>query len=96
MGVLVVKIRLRRVGKRNRPSYRMVVAEVRSPRDGVVLDTLGSYDPLPDPPRLSLKEERARLWLNRGAQPTPAAARLLEKAGIRKEQAGNNGDSGPG
>lgn len=91
----MVKIRLRRTGKRSRPSYRVVVADVRSSRDGAVLDTLGFYDPLPDPPRLSLQEEKARLWLNRGAQPTPAAARLLEKAGVLKEQVGRNNDPRP-
>ncbi|MFH1381876.1 MAG: 30S ribosomal protein S16 [Chloroflexota bacterium] len=78
----MVKIRLRRLGAKNRPSYRLVVADSKSPRDGAFLATLGYYDPLTDPATVVIDEEQALHWLREGAQPTVAATRLLTKAGI--------------
>lgn len=78
----MVKIRLTRVGARNRPSYRVVVMDSQSPRDGKYIDRIGHYDPLTDPETVSIDAEKARKWLSQGAQPTEAVARLLSKAGI--------------
>jgi small subunit ribosomal protein S16 len=79
---LAVKIRLRRMGKRGQPFYRVVVADSRSPRDGRFIETLGYYNPRTDPPTVKIDEEKALLWLSRGAQPTETAESLLEKQGI--------------
>ncbi len=78
----MVKIRLRRVGAKKQPSYRLVVADSRSPRDGAFIAILGHYNPLTDPETVVIDEDRARDWLSKGAQPTETAARLLTKAGI--------------
>jgi len=78
----MVKIRLRRVGAKSKPSYRLVVADARSPRDGAFIDIIGHFNPLTDPETVVINEEKARLWLSQGAQPTDTAARLLTKAGI--------------
>jgi small subunit ribosomal protein S16 len=78
----MVKIRLRRVGAKKRPSYRVVVADVRSPRDGAFISIIGHYDPLTDPETIVIDEEKALSWLKQGAQPTATAARLLTKVGI--------------
>jgi len=78
----MVKIRLRRVGAKKRPSYRLVVADVRAPRDGAFIEIIGHYDPLTDPETIVINEEKALCWLKEGAQPTDTAARLLTKAGI--------------
>jgi len=83
---LAVKIRLRRTGGKKQPSYRVVVADSRSPRDGRFIETIGNYNPRTDPPTYSIDEERARHWLSQGAQPTDAVARLLEKLGIIAER----------
>ena len=81
----MVKIRLRRVGAKNRPSYRLVVADSRSPRDGAFIATIGHYDPLSEPENVVIDEEKALNWLGKGAQPTATAARLLSKAGIMEK-----------
>jgi len=78
----VVKIRLRRVGAKNRPSYRLVVADSRSPRDGAFIEVIGHYNPLTDPETVVIDEAKALSWLREGAQPTATAARLLAKVGI--------------
>ena len=78
----MVKIRLRRVGAKKRPSYRLVVADVRAPRDGAFISIIGHYNPLTDPETVVIDEEKALNWLRQGAQPTATAARLLSKAGI--------------
>lgn len=78
----MLRIRLRRVGKKRRPSYRIVVAEARSPRDGAYLEWIGNYDPMTDPPTTSLKVDRAVQWLSQGAQPSDAVRRILDKNGI--------------
>ena len=78
----MVKIRLRRVGTRNRPSYRLVVADSRAPRDGAFINVIGHYDPLTDPETVVIDEEEALKWLQQGAQPTATVSRLLSNAGI--------------
>ena len=78
----MVKIRLRRVGSKNRPSYRLVVADSRAPRDGAFINIIGHYNPLTEPETVVINEEEALKWLRQGAQPTATAARLLKKAGI--------------
>ena len=78
----MVKIRLRRVGAKNRPSYRLVVADSRAPRDGAFINIIGHYNPLTDPETVVIDEEKALYWLRQGAQTTNTAARLLSKAGI--------------
>ena len=81
----MVKIRLRRVGAKNRPSYRLVVADARAPRDGAFIATIGYYNPLTDPEAVVIDEEKALSWLRQGAQPTATAARLLSKMGIMEK-----------
>lgn len=78
----MVKIRLRRTGSKKRPSYRLVVADARAPRDGAFISIIGNYDPLTDPETFVVKEDEALNWLQKGAQPTETAARLLKKAGV--------------
>jgi len=78
----MVKIRLRRVGAKKRPSYRLVVADSRAPRDGAFIEIIGHYNPLTDPETVVIAEDRALNWLRQGAQPTATAARLLSKLGI--------------
>lgn len=75
-----IKIRLRRMGRKKQPHYRIVVAESLAPRDGRFLETVGFYDPLPQPARLAVNEERVAYWLGRGAIPTETVAQLLRKA----------------
>jgi small subunit ribosomal protein S16 len=79
---MAVKIRLARFGAKKQPHFRLVVADARSPRDGRFVDTIGHYNPKSNPPEYKLDEERARLWLSRGAAPTMAAARVLFKCGL--------------
>jgi small subunit ribosomal protein S16 len=78
----LLRIRLSRVGKKKRPAYRVVVADSRAPRDGATVDTIGHYDPLTDPATIVINEEKAQHWLQRGAQPSEAAAKLLARMGI--------------
>jgi len=76
----MVRIRLRRTGAKKQASYRIVVADQRSPRDGKFLEILGWYNPRTDPPTFEINNERAHYWLSQGAQPSEAVARLLNKA----------------
>jgi len=78
----MLKIRLRRVGAKKQPSYRVVVADSRSPQKGRFVEIVGFYNPRTEPPTVELKEERLRYWLSQGAQPTDAVLRLLEKQGL--------------
>lgn len=78
----MLRIRLRRVGKKKQPAYRIVVADSRSPRDGKFVEIVGLYDPLTDPPTIDLKEDRVRDWLSKGAQPSETTAKLLKRKGI--------------
>ena len=73
----MLRIRLRRTGARNQPSYRIVVADSRKPRDGAFVDHLGHYNPRMDPPEVVIDEERAREWISKGAQPSEAVQRML-------------------
>lgn len=77
----MVKIRLRRIGARQQPSYRIVVTDSRTPRDGAYIEAIGFYNPRTEPETIQIDEERALYWLSVGAQPTEAVARLLEKSG---------------
>jgi small subunit ribosomal protein S16 len=70
------------MGSHKRPSYRLVVADSRSPRDGRFIDLLGFYNPLTDPATIKVDEDKAKLWLSRGAQPTESAASILKREGI--------------
>lgn len=78
----MVKIRLRRVGAKKRPMYRLVVADIRAPRDGAFIEVIGHYNPLTDPETVVIEEEKALQWLRQGAKPTQTASRLLSKMGI--------------
>ena len=77
----MVKIRLRRVGAKKQPSYRVVVADSRSPRDGRFIEVIGFYNPRTEPETVKIEEERALHWLSVGATPTESVVRLLEKYG---------------
>lgn len=81
----MVKIRLRRVGAKKKPSYRLVVADSRAPRDGAFIEVIGHYNPLTNPATIVIDGEKALSWLRKGAQPTATASRLLLKAGISRE-----------
>jgi small subunit ribosomal protein S16 len=78
----MVKIRLKRMGATKRPFYRVVVADVRSPRDGRFIEQIGTYHPLEDPSLIEIDGERALYWLNSGAQPTPQVRNLLRIQGV--------------
>ena len=78
----MVKIRLKRLGAKKRPYYRLVVADARSPRDGRFIEELGTYDPITKPATLRIDEEKVRAWMSRGAQPSDTARSLLEQQGI--------------
>ena len=83
----MLRIRLSRVGKRKQPAYRLVVTDSRHPRESAHKEIVGHYNPLTNPPTLTLKDERIIHWLHVGAQPSDTAAKILTKAGIM-EQAG--------
>jgi len=70
------------MGAKKKPSYRLVVADIRAPRDGAFVDIIGHYDPLTDPETIVVEEDKALHWLRQGAKPTETTARLLGKAGI--------------
>lgn len=78
----MLRIRLRRVGKKKAPAYRIVVADSRAPRDGAFVEVVGIYDPLTDPSTVRLDEEKVRAWMAKGAQPSDTVARLLRRQGI--------------
>jgi small subunit ribosomal protein S16 len=77
-----VRIRLRRLGAKKRPFYRVVVADQRSPRDGRFIEIIGKYHPLEDPSLIEIDEEKALEWLRKGAQPSQPVQNLLRKTGI--------------
>lgn len=81
---MAVKIRLRRMGSKKAPFYRLVVADSRSPRDGKFIEEIGYYNPVSEPKQIKIDEEKAVSWLNKGAQPTEVVARLFDNAGIKK------------
>ncbi len=78
----MVKIRLRRVGAKKKPAYRVVVADSRASRSGAIIETIGHYDPLTNPATIVIDEAKALDWLNRGAQPSETVAGLLKKLSI--------------
>ncbi len=78
----MVRIRLRRVGAKGQPSYRIVVADSRSPRDGRFIEKIGYYNPRTEPETIELDEERALYWLSKGAQPSETVYRLMGKLGV--------------
>ena len=80
-----VKIRLKRMGSKKRPFYRIVVADSRSPRDGRFIAQVGTYNPLVEPVAVKLEEEEIMNWLNNGAQPSDTVKNILSKAGILKK-----------
>jgi small subunit ribosomal protein S16 len=81
----MVKIRLRRTGKTKQPSYRVVVADSRSPRDGKFIEIIGHYNPIRQPKVLEINGDRARYWLGVGAQPTETVATLLKRVSVLDE-----------
>ena len=81
----MLKIRLRRMGARGKPTYRVVVIDSQKSRDGAFVEIIGSYNPQTEPESVNIKEERALYWLKLGAQPTDTTARLLGKAGIMEK-----------
>ena len=78
----MVKIRLMRVGMKGAPSYRVVVADAHSPRDGRIIENIGWYNPLTEPSTITVDAERAKHWRSKGAQPTDSVRSLLERAGV--------------
>ena len=82
---MAVKIRLKRMGAKKAPFYRVIVADSRSPRDGRFIDTIGTYNPLTTPAEIELNEESAIKWLNNGAIPTETVKNLFSKAGIMEK-----------
>ena len=81
---MAVKIRLKRLGSKKNPFYRVVVADERSPRDGKFIEEIGYYNPLTDPVEVKINAEKATKWLNNGAQPTETVRTLLKKTEIIK------------
>ena len=78
----MVKIRLRRIGAKKAPYYRIVVADSRYPRDGRFIEEIGTYNPLAEPSEIKVDADRARDWMKTGAQPTEIVKKLLKKAGV--------------
>lgn len=85
---MAVRIRLKRMGAKKRPFYRVIVADARAPRDGRFIDTLGTYNPLTNPADVKLDSEKVRLWLSRGAQPSDPVRNLLAREGFLRSQQG--------
>jgi small subunit ribosomal protein S16 len=78
----LVKLRLKRIGKKKKPVYKIVAADARSPRDGRFIEEVGSYDPNFDPMKIVLKKTKVTYWLKNGAQPTDTVRQLLQKEGV--------------
>ena len=81
---MAVKIRLKRMGQKKAPFYRIVVSDSRSPRDGRFIEEIGIYDPTKEPSVFNINEEAAKKWLSNGAQPTETVGKLFKNAGITK------------
>ena len=82
---MAVKIRLKRMGSKKKPFYRIVLADSRSPRDGRFIETVGTYNPLKNPAEVVLKEEDVLNWLQKGAQPSDTVRNILSKEGIMQK-----------
>ncbi|CBK74745.1 MULTISPECIES: 30S ribosomal protein S16 [Pseudobutyrivibrio] len=80
---MAVKIRLKRMGQKKRPIYRIVVADARAPRDGRNIDEIGTYDPNQEPAEVTVDAEAAKKWIANGAKPTETVARLFKQAGVQ-------------
>ena len=78
----MLRIRLRRVGKKKRPAYRVVVADSRAPQRGAFIETIGLYDPLTEPATVNIDQEKAQKWLQQGARPSETVAKLLARQGL--------------
>ncbi|MEE1353796.1 MAG: 30S ribosomal protein S16 [Acutalibacteraceae bacterium] len=83
---MAVKIRLRRMGAKKQPSYRVVVADSRYPRDGRFIEEIGFYDPTVEPPVIRIDQEKAQQWIKNGAQPTDTVRALIKKAAAAEEE----------
>ena len=81
---MAVKIRLRRMGQKKAPFYRIIVADSRSPRDGRFIEEIGTFDPTTDPSTFKVDEEKAKKWLANGAQPTEVVNKIFKQAGIAR------------
>lgn len=81
---MAVKLRLKRMGSKRRPFYRIVAADSRSPRDGRIIETIGTYNPTTDPAQIRIDEELAVKWIKNGAQPSDTVRNILSKEGIMK------------
>ncbi len=86
---MAVKIRLKRMGAKKNPFYRIVVADSRSPRDGRFIEEIGYYNPLTNPKTVKIDDEKAVKWLNNGAKPTDTVDRLFKENGIYEKRNGN-------
>ena len=82
----MLRLRLRRVGAKNQPSYRIVVADSRAARDGAFVDQLGHYNPRTEPPTIVIDEEKALKWIRQGAKPSEAVARMLRNLGTLENE----------
>ncbi|MCR5580127.1 MAG: 30S ribosomal protein S16 [Pseudobutyrivibrio sp.] len=80
---MAVKIRLKRMGQKKRPIYRIVVADARAPRDGRNIDEIGTYDPNQEPAEVTVDADAAKKWIANGAKPTETVARLFKQAGVQ-------------
>ena len=83
---MAVKIRLKRMGAKKKPFYRVVVADSRYPRDGRFIEEIGTYNPLTDPPEFNVDMEKVNKWLKNGAQPTETVRGLIKKYGVKEEE----------
>jgi small subunit ribosomal protein S16 len=92
---LSVKIRLRRIGAKKHPFYRLVVADTRSPRDGKFIEILGTYDPMTDPVKLNIDQEKVKAWLQKGAQPSDTARAFLIDLGLLPKESAKKRPSKP-
>ncbi len=84
VNVMAVKIRLKRMGQKKAPFYRIVVADARAPRDGKFIEEIGTYDPNQNPSVFKVDEDAAKKWLKNGAQPTEVVGKIFKAAGIEK------------
>lgn len=91
----MLRIRLRRVGKKKAPAYRIVVADSRAPRDGRFVEILGLYDPLTEPVTVNVDADKVRSWIGKGAQPSDTVARLMRNAGVIEGKAPASRTSAP-
>ncbi len=93
---MAVKLRLKRMGAKQKPFYRIVAADSRSPRDGKFLETVGTYDPVKGQDVVSVKEDRVMYWMEHGAIPTDTVRSILSKQGIMKKYADQKGKAKEG